>query len=212
MVSRTLTTRLAELRETASPQQVALYDSLVRLLIDSGSVAHALKEGDRFPDFMLVNAEGRFVRLPDLLAAGPVVFSFYRGGWCPYCSAELMALSEVSSLVKASGAQLVAITPEAGGRALRKKFELELDFEILCDLDNTLALECGLVYPVPDGIRSVFLSRGIDLEAAHGNDAWLLPTPATYVTGTDGVIMKAFVDADFRFRLDPVDIVAALQA
>jgi peroxiredoxin len=95
-------------------------------------------------------------------------------------------------------------------QALRTKIDRGLDFEILCDLDNTLALECGLMFPVPDEIRAAYMERNIDFVRIYGNEAWLLPTPATYIVRQDGVIASAYVNPDFRYRLEPAEIVKAL--
>lgn len=210
MTKQTLTQTLTTLRAGASDRQRELYDGLVQLLVDSGAVANALKEGDVFPDFMLASADGHFVRRDEVLAKGIAVFSFYRGEWCPYCSAELSALADAAPQIAKAGGQLVAVTPEAGGRALRTKLERQLQFEVLCDLDNSLAFECGLVFPVPDSVRSAYLARGINFSTVYGNEAWLLPTPATYIVGRNGVILRAHVDPDFRRRLDPEEILAVL--
>ena len=203
---------LAELRKGASAKGRALYDQLVKHLVDSGAIADALKEGDRLPEFQLASADGRFVRSEELLAKGAAVITFYRGAWCPYCSAELNALAEIAPQISAAGATLVAITPEAGGAALRTKIDRGLDFEILCDLDNTLALECGLLFRVPDDVREAYMSKGLDLSRIYGNGNWFLPTPATYVVDPDGVIAHAYVNPDFRYRLEPGEILQALSA
>jgi len=212
MATKTLADELAAIRDKASARAREVYDKLVKQLMDSGAVDGALKEGDAFPDFQLASADGRFVRRADLLAKGPAVISFYRGAWCPYCSAELNALAQIAPQIRAAGATLAAITPEAGGTALRTKVDRGLDFDILCDLDNTLALECGLMFPVPDDIRSFYVERSIDFVRIYGNDAWLLPTPATYIVRADGIVAKAYVNVDFRYRLEPADIVKALAA
>lgn len=212
MDEKKLSEKLAEIRARARPQSVSIYDALVKKLIDSGAMDGALKEGGTFPDFQLASADGHLVRRADMLARGPAVVSFYRGAWCPYCSAELNALAEIAPQVLAAGANLVAITPEAGGRALRTKFDRELDFEILCDLDNVLAAECGLVFPVPDDVRKAYVENKLDLSLIYGNDGWMLPTPATYVVRQDGVIAKAYVNPDFRYRLEPGEILTALAA
>lgn len=209
---RSLGETLADLRKGASATGRALYDKLVKHLIDSGAIADALKEGDRLPEFQLASAEGRFVRSDELFAKGPAVITFYRGAWCPYCSAELNALADVGPQIREAGASLVAITPEAGGAALRTKVDRGLDFEILCDLDNTLALECGLVFRVPDDVRQAYMSQGLDLSRIYGNGNWFLPTPATYIVGSDGVIAHAYVNPDFRHRLEPSEILRALDA
>jgi peroxiredoxin len=212
MAEKTLAERLAEIRARSRPQATTLYDALVQNLVDSSAMAGALKEGATFPDFQLASADGRFVRRADILARGPAVISFYRGAWCPYCSAELNALAEIAPQIEAAGAKLVAITPEAGGIALRTKVDRGLSFEILCDLDNVLAAECGLVFPVPDDVRKRYLENKLDLALMYGNDAWMLPTPATYVVRQDGVIAKAYVNPDFRERLEPAEILRALSA
>src|SRR6185436_6073277 len=98
-----LTDVLASLRDKQSVKWRSLYDALVQHLIDEGTAADALKAGDKLPDFMLASAEGHFVRSQELLAKGPVVLSFYRGRWCPYCSAELDALNAVSEKIRNSG-------------------------------------------------------------------------------------------------------------
>jgi peroxiredoxin len=201
---------LAEQRAHASPAGRILYDGLVKHLIDSSAIGNALKAGDRIPDFQLASADGRFVTSAEILARGPAVLSFYRGAWCPYCSAELNALADIAAQIRAAGATLVAITPEAGGAALRTKVERNLDFDILCDLDNTLALECGLIFRIPDDLREAYLARGIDFAKIYGNNSWMLPAPATYIVRKDGIIAEAYVNPDFRYRLEPREILAAL--
>lgn len=204
---------LAEVRCSESATSRERYDALVKQLIESGAMAGALKEGATFPDFQLPSAEGRFMRRDELLANGPAVFAFYRGAWCPFCSAELNALAKIVPQVHAAGANLVAITPEAGGAALRIKIERKLDaLDIVCDLDNVLALECGLMFPLPDDIRKTYLDGGIDFEKIYGNNSWMLPTPATYVVRPDATIARAYINPDFRYRLEPAEILGTLAA
>ena len=210
MKPSTLTEALAAVRDKASARGRELYDALVKQLIESGATAGALKDGETFPDFQLASAEGRLVTRDAMLARGPAVFAFYRGAWCPYCSAELEALGEITAQLRAAGATLAAITPEAGGAAIRTKAERGFAFEVLCDLDNVLALECGLVFPVPEDVRALYKERGIDFVKIYGNDAWMLPTPATYVVRRDGVIASAYVNPDFRYRLEPAEILKSL--
>ena len=105
----TLKEKLDALR-VSSPVWKARYDRLVQSLRDAKVGEDALKAGDRCPDFVLANAEGMLVASSDLLARGPIVLSFYRGKWCPYCVTELEALREASADIAASGATLVAVT------------------------------------------------------------------------------------------------------
>lgn len=212
MTKRTLTDVLADWRNRIGEPYRTLNDELVRHLIEVDAVSHALKAGDTFPEFALTNADGALVRSADLFAKGPTVISFYRGVWCPFCSAELEALHEAEPAIRAAGAKLVAVTPEAGGLPQKIKRERGLGFDILCDLDNGLALSCGLVFRISDDIIRVFGQDGTDFPLIYGNGSWFLPMPATYIVAEGGKIAHAYVNPDFRERLDPAQIVAKLLA
>ena len=208
---KSLAENLAKVRDS-NPLWKARYDSLVQGLRDAGVGQEALRAGDTAPDFALSSAEGRIVTLADLLAKGPVVLSFYRGKWCPYCVTELEALREATADIAALGATLVAVTAEDCGGALAAKRKHSLEFEILCDLENGLGLTFGLVFRVPDAIRHFYQEADLNFPLIYGNESWFLPVPATYVIGRDGVIRHAYVNPDFRERLDPVTILDVLKA
>lgn len=189
-------------------------DRLVQGLMDAGAADGVLRVDDRIPEFLLPNAEGQLVSSSQLLTNGPLVLSFYRGMWCPYCSQELNALADAAPHLKAAGATVAAITPEVGGLALKTKRERGLQFEILCDVDNGVAMEFGLMFRIPADIQKSYLKFNVDMPKIYGNDGWMIPIPATYVIGQDGMIVHAYVNPDYRERCDPeslVDIVARLQ-
>ncbi len=188
------------------------YDALVQSLRDAGVGAGALKAGDAAPEFALANAEGRIVASSDLLAKGPAVVSFYRGKWCPYCVTELEALREASPDIASLGASLVAVTAEDCGGALAAKRKHRLEFEILCDLENGLGLSFGLLFRVADHIRRFYQEVDLNFPLIYGNESWFLPVPATYVIGRDGLIRHAYVNPDFRERLDPAVILDVLKS
>ncbi|MEI9887106.1 MAG: peroxiredoxin-like family protein [Rhizomicrobium sp.] len=210
-------TRLA-LREKLDALRVrepvwkARYDGLVQRLRGAGIGEGALKAGEACPEFVLANAEGVLVSSADLLARGPVVLSFYRGKWCPYCVTELEALRDAAPDIAALGATLVAVTAEDCGGALAVKRRRRLDFEILCDLENGLGLTFGLVFRVAPDFRGNYKSIDVDFPLIYGNDSWFLPVPATYVVGRDGIIKHAYVNPDFRERLDPSEILDVLKS
>jgi peroxiredoxin len=210
MTEKSLTAEFKRLRDGSSDRARELYDGLVKHLNESGALAGALKEGDTFPGFELPNAEGRLVTCAEILKAGPAVFVFDRGAWCPYCATALTALAGQAPAIRAAGARLVAVTPEIGGGGARAKEKTGADFDILCDLDSTLAMQCGLVFPVPDELRAGYLANGIDLEKLYGNDAWMLPAPAMFVVRQDAKVVRASLDPDFRYRLEPSEIVKYL--
>jgi peroxiredoxin len=205
----TLQEKLDKLRHQ-NPDWKARYDTLVQGLIDAKIAEGALKAGDLCPEFALANAEGAILTSNDLLANGPMVLSFYRGKWCPYCMTEIEALQEVAGEIAAAGASLVAVTAEDCGGALKVKRQKNLKFEILCDFENGLGLAFGLVFRVPQTIREEYQKIDINFPLIYGNESWFLPIPATYVIGQNGTIRHAYVNPDFRERMDPQDILRVL--
>lgn len=211
MTTRTLTDALSELRGKIGEPYNALNDAVVRRLVEAKSADDALKAGDKCPSFAMPSAESKILTLQALLAKGPLVLSFYRGAWCPFCSTELEALHEAEPQIRAAGGRLAAITPEGGALPLLTKRERNFKFDILSDLDSGVALSFGLVFRISQDLVEVFSRDGTDFPLFYGNDSWFLPVPATYIVARDGTIAHAYVNPDFRYRLDPKDIVRVLQ-
>lgn len=190
----------------------AAYDEFLQLL-DAGQVeAQALKPGDAMPPFLLPSAEGRLVHSSDLLASGRLIVTFFRGDWCPYCAATLNALEAVLPDIEQAGATLVAMTPETGGRALAMKRAHRLHYRVLIDVDRAVAMAFGIVFRTPPLYTAPLRRRGINLDERSGNPAWFLPIPAAFLVRQDGIIEKAWVNADFTRRAEPEEILAALGA
>ncbi|WP_071518002.1 peroxiredoxin-like family protein [Geitlerinema sp. PCC 9228] len=172
---------------------------------------HSLQEGDTVPNFTLPNATGNTVQLQTLLQNGPVVLSFYRGQWCPYCNLELRALQNTLPDIQKFGASLATISPQTPDNSLSTKEKYNLDFEVLSDVGNQVARKFGLVFQVPEYLCPVYDRLGIDLAAHNGDESFELPMPATYVVNTNGKIALAFVEADYTKRLEPDQILATLR-
>jgi peroxiredoxin len=170
-----------------------------------------LKAGDPAPDFRLPDVRGCQVRLRDLLAKGPVVVSFYRGGWCPYCNLELRALQNALPEIKQLGAQLVAISPQTPDESLSTAEKNELEFAVLSDIGSATAKAYGIAFDLTEELRPIYSRLGHALPDKNGDDSWILPIPATYVIDKDGIVALAFVDVDYRNRLEPAEIVATLK-
>ncbi|MDX8398848.1 MAG: peroxiredoxin-like family protein [Gallionellaceae bacterium] len=177
---------------------------------ESGIEQRALKAGDRMPDFVLPNQHMASRRLSDYLATSLVVLNIYRGGWCPYCNMEMKALHGVQKEIESHGATLVGLAPETPDRALSTAERAGIDFDILSDSANRVAESMGLVFELPEALRQIYEKFGIDLPAYNGDNSFKLPVPATYIIGWDGVIIYAFVNADYSMRLEPEEIVAIL--
>jgi peroxiredoxin len=178
---------------------------------EGGIVEQALKEGDRASEFLLPNVHGRQVALADLLAKGPVILNFYRGGWCPYCNLELKAYQAILSDIRAAGGDLVAISPQTPDHSLAAAQKNELKFEVLSDQGNRVARAFGIAYPIPAIVRSIGARFGTDFKAINGSDDGHFPISATYVIDRDRRIALASVEPDFRVRLEPAQALRAVR-
>ncbi len=180
-------------------------------LVLSGLAEKSLQKGDKAPSFSLPNARGEAVSSTELLTNGPLVVSFYRGGWCPYCNLELRALQRALPEIKALGAQLVAISPELPDKTLSTVEKHSLGFEVLSDVWNKVSRKFGLVFSLDEELRPIYQQFGFDIPAHNGDDSYELPIPATYVIDTEGTIVLSFVDADYTRRLEPTEIIRSLR-
>ncbi|TVZ23179.1 peroxiredoxin [Dokdonia sp. Hel_I_63] len=209
-----LTVSLKELADNSIKRHPGAAQDIMRKAIEdldaTGILKHAVKTGDKFPDFTLPNAQGKTITLSKQLQKGKVVITFYRGGWCPYCNLELKAFQEVLPQIKEKGATLIAITPETPDNSLSTKEKNELDFEVLTSENNELARSLNLVFKLPEALAELYGNFGIDLLESQGNDANELPIAATYIIDQNGEVSYHFLSEDYKLRADPEDIIAAL--
>ncbi len=188
------------------------YDALIARLRASDAMAGAPHVGTVAPDFALPDASGRLRRLSDLLADGPVVLSFNRGSWCPYCEEEIGAWAENRDALVAAGGRLIIVTPETGGR-LAGLAQIAGDrVVVLCDPDLGVALRYGLAFPVGPVVLQEFRADGFDLAEAYSTANGLLPSPATFLLDRARQVHFAFVDPDFHHRAEPAAVLCALSS
>ena len=173
--------------------------------------ARALGPGDTAPDFTLRDLHGRPVRLHDHLARGPVVLSFIRGGWCPFCSLELRAWQARIEALHEAGGDLLAITPEVPADARARAEALELAFPVLSDVDQAVSADYGLVFGLPDAAREAQDRLDAPLDRVNADGSWRLPVPATYVVAADGRIRWAYVADDYTRRAEPAKVIEAVR-
>ncbi len=179
-------------------------------LIDNGYAQRALKAGQSAPEFSLSDADGTLVSSRALLAKGPIVVTFYRGVWCPYCNIELQALEEVAEDIRARGATLVAISMQNALSSRKSQRENNLSYPILTDNRGEVAEQFGLRWDVQDYTKEFFTGFGVDLPTIHNDEAWQLPMPARYVIASDGTIHYAEVNPDYTQRPEPSDLFPVL--
>ncbi len=209
-LQETLDTRKAEFEKKAPEQLKQTYADGISSVAHSGILESAKTEGDKAPNFKLTNALGQQVSLNDYLAKGPVILTWYRGGWCPYCNMTLHRLQEELPNFKAEGANLLALTPELPDKSISTKEKHDLQFEVLSDVGNVVAREYGIVFKLTEGVAASYQSA-FNLHGYNGDSSDELPLAATYVIDTDGVIRYAFLDADYRNRAEPDAIIQALK-
>ncbi|KAB2332327.1 AhpC/TSA family protein [Cytobacillus depressus] len=175
------------------------------------NMAKGLSIGEQAPDFTLKDSTGVSITLYEELKKGPVILTFYRGGWCPYCNLELRAYQRVLKDITAAGGQLIAISPQTPDSSLTTKEKNELEFRVLSDTNGSVAENYNLIFKLPDYQIEIYQKYGADLTKHNGNDTWELPVPATYIIDRSGKIRSASVDPDFTNREEPTRMVELLR-
>jgi peroxiredoxin len=194
------------------PHFQAAVDVLVSRLTESNAGATAPKVGEPMPAFLLPDEQGRLVRLEDFLNEGPIALAFNRGYWCPYCRISIDALARAEEEVGAENRQIAAIVPDRQQFALWLKSDAKAPFPVLTDIDNGYAMSLGLAIYVGDELKRMMVSSGWDPAVSQGTDNWMLPIPATFIVGTDGIVRARFVDPDYRMWMAIEDMLAALRS
>lgn len=201
----------ANFEQKASDEKKRIYGEGIAAVKNSGILEKAKNLGDKAPDFTLKNATGTSVNLEEALKDGPVILTWYRGGWCPYCNLTLRALQEELPNFKAEGAQLIALTPEIPDSSMSTAEKNELDFEVLSDIGNVIGKEYGVVFTLTPEVAEAY-QKGFGLHEFNGDESNELPLAATYIIKQDGTIAYAFMHPDYRNRAEPSEILEALKS
>ncbi|SFQ66949.1 Peroxiredoxin [Variovorax sp. OK605] len=182
-------------------------------LVAADAAGHALKAGDTAPAFTLQDADGAAHSSTGLLARGPLVLTFCRGVWCPYCNMDLQALQEALPAVRERGAELVAVSPQTASNSRKSARDNKLAFPILSDPGNEVAAAFGLRFRLPDYLIELYRDAfKNDLTVVNGDPGWTLPMPARYVIAPDGTIAYAEVNPDYTNRPDPSELLPVLDS
>jgi len=201
----------AAMAEHAPRKVIATLGAELQKLVASGIAQRALQVGAPAPDFSLPEARGATIELAALLARGPVVVTFYRGSWCPFCDLQLRAYQAVLGEIHGLGAVLVAISPQTPDYALTDVEKKQLAFPVLSDAGNLVARRYGLVFKLSDTLQQLQAGFGNPLPKFNGDESWETPMPGTFVIDRGGIVRLAHVDPNYMVRLEPAAIVAALR-
>jgi peroxiredoxin len=202
---------LRKILESKIGDKIQVFDREIEALLHSGIVRNSLQVGQQAPDFALANATGGEVSLSGHLKKGPVVLSFYRGEWCPFCNLELRAYQQILPEIEALSAAFIAVSPEKPefGQLLTDK--QKLTFPILSDHENSVARKYGLVYQVNSEVKELALNFGNDISKRNGSDRWELPIAGTFVIDAKSTVRFAQVDPNFMTgRANPAIVLEVL--
>lgn len=198
-----LTSQYNEFEASAPP---AIKDPIIAANSNFGATfdqSQVIKPGDVFPDFSLPDAKGEIVSSVELLAESPVLVTFYRGEWCPYCNLALNELQKHVPTYQSLGARFVAISPELPNKSLTLIQKHNLNFPVLSDVGNAYARQLGIVFKQDESLRQPYATLGIDFKQRYGDDSFEIPVPLTLLVGKDGLVKNVFLDPDFTKRLEP---------
>lgn len=193
------------------PDFAAAVDRLVERLRRYGAGGSAPQAGEPMPAFVLPDDAGHMVSLDLLLNQGPVAVTFHRGYWCPYCRININALAQAHKDIAAEGGQIVAIMPDRQKFVAEFKAQSNVPFPILTDMDNGYAMSLNLTIWVGAEMQKMMEGRQ-DLPTFQGNNSWMLPIPATFVVGRDGIIKARFMDPDYRKPMAIASVLTALRS
>jgi peroxiredoxin len=213
--SDTLNARLSAYRQQSEklrPDFARAYDRLVDRLakLNRGEVGPQV--GEPMPAFDLPDETGSLISLSSMLQSGPVVVSINRGHWCPYCKMELRTLAAAQQRIEKLGARIVSIMPDTAQYTSGYAVQNDLPFPVLSDMDLGYSLSLGLIFWVGAEVEQLYRDAGVELEKYQDNQGYFLPMAAKFIVGHDGLIKARQVNVEFRERMEPEAIIAALEA
>lgn len=211
---RLLREQLAERKALADAyvraETQAVHARVVQQLRDSGILNRVLPVGSPAPSFELEDQNGSTVSSHELLQSGRLIVIFFRGRWCPFCLAQLQAMSLVLPQIKHSGASLAAISPQKVSQSSFMAEQHKLAFPLLSDAGNPVARKFGLIYRVPEDQQDVYRRAFVNVPFVNGDNSWELPIPATFIVERDGSVLYTSADPDYTRRPEPAELLEVL--
>jgi peroxiredoxin len=195
----------------APAEALKIMKSATEDLCNSGILDKTIKVGEILPNFILKNQDGDLIQLESLLANGPILISFFRGLWCPYCNLELDALAEAAEEIGEAGATLVVISPQAQKSAQKTQRDRKLSCDVLVDSGNAYAKKLGTVFELPEALKEIYLQFGLSLPEYNGDESWTLPMPLRAVIDTKGIIQYLDINPDYTQRPEVADALSVVK-
>jgi peroxiredoxin len=178
---------------------------------DSANDVSPLLIGSSVPDITLSDPENRRVNLNEI-SYQQTLYVFYRGGWCPFCSAELSDLSEIETELQSKGVEIVAISPDTPEYLKSSNEDTELGYTLLSDSEMNAARAFGVAFQVGQETVQSLKEGGMDIEERSGQTHHMLPVPSVFLTNSEGEIVFQYVNPDYRQRVNKSVIMAAVNS
>lgn len=209
-LSRSLKERSQNFVKSAPKDKVSLFQAEAKKLEQTFDSSKIPKVGEAIPD-LDISVGGQVRKLSELYKNGPVILTFYRGGWCPYCVMELRAYQKLKADFDAYRATILGVSPESLEATEETKAKSKLTFNLVPDKEHTLATRLGLVFTLSEPLQKAYKEFGLDLASNQKSDGTRLPVPATFVIDTKGIVRLANFDTDYTKRTDPEEILLLLR-
>lgn len=200
---------VSEAARTYKPAYAEAIDRFAGRLSHVRAGADAPKVGELMPGFMLPDHEGKLVSLATLLQQGPVVLAFHRGHWCPFCRLSMSGLANIEEQLRP--AQIVAISTETQRYTRLLRDESGARFPVLTDMDGSYAMALNIAVWLDDTLAGMISEAGWDIPLYQGGTEWVLPIPAVFVVGRDGVVAGRHIDPDYRRRMEIDDLLSCVE-
>lgn len=171
-----------------------------------------LLPGMAAPAFQLRDATGAEVNFDPSNLQKPVILTFFRGGWCPYCNLHLAELRKAEAELNGLGFDLWFISPDKPELLYESLEQPDIGYLVYSDAKLEAMRAFGIAFRLSDEVNAKYLEYGINLEEVSGESHRALPAPSTFLIGTDGLIHFQYTNPDYVVRLHPSVLLAAATA
>jgi peroxiredoxin len=159
-----------------------------------------IKEAKRLPKINLEDYDGKKLSSDDWKGEKRLVI-FYRGNWCPICTAQVKELTDFEKQFDELGVKITLISPQSHEKSRNHAKRVGMNFDFLVDVDNRAAKALGILHE--NGLPTGFQVLGYETD---------VPKPTTFVLDENGKVIFADLTTNYRLRTKPEDILEALKA
>jgi len=179
---------------------------------EDASAVQPLLPGMAVPAFQLRDATGAKVNFDPSNLQKPLILTFFRGGWCPYCNLHLAEMRKAEAELKGMGFDLWFISPDKPELLYESLEQPDIGYVVYSDAKLEAMRALGIAFRLSDEVNAKYLDYGINLEEVSGESHRALPAPSTFLIGTDGLIHFQYTNPDYTVRLHPSVLLAAAKA